>query len=131
MRDYTKYDVWQKGHLFTIFGYKEILPAMPDSEKYALSSQLKRATYSIPLNIVEGCGRNSDKDFTHFLDVALGSVHEAEYCGLLAKDLDFISHENWFSLQMKLNLNLLIRLKKYAQAVKALSYLLLALSIKT
>jgi len=50
-------------------------------------SQLKRATYSISLNIVEGCGRNTDKDFVHFLDISLGSAQEVEYCLLLAFDL--------------------------------------------
>src|SRR5437762_7677898 len=50
----------------------------------------KRAAYSIPMNIAEGCGRNTDKDFVHFLDTALGSVHELEYCGLLIFELGFI-----------------------------------------
>lgn len=90
MRDYKKYDVWVKGHELTLFVYKSILPQMPKSEQYDLCSQIKRASYSIPLSIVEGCGRNTEKDFAHFLDIALGSAQEVEYCLLLSKDLLYI-----------------------------------------
>lgn len=83
MRDYKKYDVWVKSHELVLFIYKEVIPNFPKSEQFELTSQIKRAAYSIPLNIAEGCGRNSDKDFAHFLDIALGSVHELEYCGSL------------------------------------------------
>ena len=91
MRDYKKYDVWVKSHELTVYIYKEITPLFPKSEQYGLISQIKRAAYSIPLNIAEGCGRNSDKDFVHFLDMALGSAHELEYCALLGYDLKFIN----------------------------------------
>ena len=74
MRGYKKYDVWAKAHELTLFAYRELLPDFPPSEQYNIVTQLKRACYSIGLNIVEGCGRNSDKDFAHFLDVALGSA---------------------------------------------------------
>ena len=90
MRDYKKYDVWVKAHELVLFIYKDILITFPLNEKYDLMSQLKRAVYSIPLNIVEGCGRNTDKDFVHFLDISLGSAQEAEYCLLLAFDLKYI-----------------------------------------
>ncbi len=66
MRDYKKYDVWIKGHELTLFVYKNIIPQLPKSEQYELCSQVKRASYSIPLSIVEGCGRNTEKDFAHF-----------------------------------------------------------------
>jgi len=52
---------------------------MSIEERFALTNQLRRSVYSIPLNIVEGCGKNSDKDFAHYLDNALGSAHEVEY----------------------------------------------------
>lgn len=103
MRDYKKYDVWQKAHEFTLYIYKEIIPYFPKSEQYELTSQLKRSTYSIALNIAEGCGRNSDKDFSHFLDIALGSAHEAEYCSLLAFDLSFIKKDKYEILLLKIN----------------------------
>ena len=104
MRDYRKYDVWQKAHELTLFVYKEVLTKFPKSEQFELASQLKRATYSIALNIAEGCGRNSDKDFLHFLDMALGSVHEVEYCSLLSKDLDYISEEIFNDLSERINI---------------------------
>ncbi|MDQ0969350.1 four helix bundle protein [Flavobacterium sp. W4I14] len=93
MRDYQKLDVWKKAHLFTLQVYKEILPIMPIEEKFALTQQIRRATYSIPLNIVEGSGKNTDKDFVHYLDNALGSTKEVEYAFILIRDLAYISLE--------------------------------------
>lgn len=103
MRDYRKYDVWQKAHEFSLFIYKEIIPHFPNSEQYGLVSQLKRSSYSIAMNIAEGSGRNSDKDFAHFLDISLGSTHEAEYCSLLAFDLRFIEKLKYDTLVAKIN----------------------------
>jgi four helix bundle protein len=93
MRDYKKYDVWVKAHELVLITYKEVLSSFPGNERYDLTSQLKRATYSIPLNIAEGCGRNTDKDFAHFLDISLGSAQEVEYCLLLAFDLGYLNIE--------------------------------------
>jgi four helix bundle protein len=103
MRDYKKYDVWVKSHQLVLCTYKQVAPKFPASEQFALTSQIKRASYSIPLNIVEGCGRNLDKDFAHFLDVALGSTQELEYCLLLAKDLEYISEQLFFMVNEKIN----------------------------
>ena len=90
MRDYKKLDVWKKSHLLTKQIYKTILPIMPAEERFALTNQLRRSAYSIPLNIVEGCGKNSDKDFAHYLDNALGSAHEVEYTCYLIFDIEYI-----------------------------------------
>ncbi len=103
MRDYRKYDVWEKAHQLVLIVYKEALPSFPKTEQYELASQMKRAAYSIPMNIAEGCGRNSDKDFVHFLDISLGSVHELEYTTLLALDLEYITKEKHEVLSVKLN----------------------------
>jgi len=93
MRDYKKLDVWKKSHLLTKQIYADVLPIMPVDERFALTNQLRRSTYSIPLNIVEGCGKNSDKDFAHYLNNALGSAHEVEYTCFLIFDMGFIPKE--------------------------------------
>ena len=103
MRDYRKYEVWVKSHELVLFVYKEIVPSFPKSEQFDLLRQMKRAAYSIPFNIVEGCGRNSDNDFAHFLDMSLGSAHELEYCFLLAKDLEYINADVHNKLYEKIN----------------------------
>ena len=93
MRDFKKLEVWKKSHELNMFVYLHLLPKFPKSEQFDLSSQTKRAAYSIPLNIVEGSGRFTEKDFSHFLDMALGSAHELEYCCLMSKDLSYIDQE--------------------------------------
>ena len=93
MRDFKKLEVWKKSHELNMFVYLNLLPKFPKSEQFDLSSQTKRAAYSIPLNIVEGSGRFTEKDFSHFLDMALGSAHELEYCCLMSKDLSYIDQE--------------------------------------
>ena len=64
---------------------------------------MNRAAYSVPINIVEGSGRNSEKDFVHFLDISLGSILELEYCCLLVKELGYISSELYHTLCRKIN----------------------------
>ena len=103
MRNFKNYEVWKKSHELVLLIYRNILPYLPDDEKYGISNQLRRAAYSIPLNIAEGCGRSSDKDFSHFLDMALGSAHEVEYCSILISDLEFLSEERCKALIIRIS----------------------------
>lgn len=103
MRDYKKLEVWKKAHLLTKQMYKTILPLMPIEERFALTNQLRRATYSIPLNIVEGCGKNTDKDFASYLDNALGSTLEVEYTCFLIFDLDYITQDQYNAINLPVN----------------------------
>lgn len=77
MRDFRKYEVWQISHQFCLEIYS-ITRLFPKEELYGLTSQIRRAALSIPTNISEGCGRNSEAEFAHFLNIALGSAHETE-----------------------------------------------------
>lgn len=102
MRDFKKYDIWQLSHLLTLEIYK-ITSLFPKEEIYGLSSQIRRAVSSIPTNLSEGCGRNSDKEFNQFLNIALGSANETEYLLILSKDLNYISEEQFSDLDSKIN----------------------------
>jgi four helix bundle protein len=90
MKDYRKFTVWQKSHQLTLDVYKAVRN-FPKEELFGLTSQMKRSASSIPTNIAEGCGRNTDKDFARFLIISFGSSNELEYQIILSIDLNFIS----------------------------------------
>lgn len=89
MKDFRTLQVWQKSHQLTIELYKET-KSFPQDEIYGITSQIRRAVLSIPTNLAEGCGRGSDKDFSRFVQISLGSASETEYLILLAGDLNYI-----------------------------------------
>ncbi len=95
MRDYKKLDVWKKAHELYMHVKRDVVNKLPKEERYELTSQLSRAALSIPLNIVEGCGRYTDKDFTHFLDNSLGSTNETDYCCFAAFGLNYITEQEY------------------------------------
>lgn len=75
--NYKELKVWQKAMDLTVEVYK-LVKHLPKEETYALSDQMHRAVVSIPSNIAEGQGRNSDKEFIQFLSIARGSLWELE-----------------------------------------------------
>ena len=91
MQDFKKLKIWEKAHNLTLEIYK-ITKGFPKEEQYGLTSQLRRACASIPTNIAEGCGRDGDKEFKRFLQIAMGSACEVEYLVLLTKDLKYIKN---------------------------------------
>jgi four helix bundle protein len=102
MRDFKKYDIWQLSHSITLEIYK-ITSTFPKEETYGLTSQIRRAVVAIPTNISERCGRNSDKEFNQFLNIALGSANETEYLLFLSKDLKYLSVDSFSDLESKIN----------------------------
>lgn len=92
MQDFRKLKVWEKAHAFTLVVYR-VTKMFPADEKFGLTSQLRRATSSIPANIAEGCGRSGSKELRRFLDIAMGSASEVEYHLILARDLGYL--EQW------------------------------------
>lgn len=103
MRDYKKLEVWQKSHQLALKIYKKIIPLMPAEERFALTSQIRRSAYSTPMNIVEGCGKNTDKDFCSYLDNSLGSALEVEYTFLLIHDLEYVSSDKFATFNNDIN----------------------------
>lgn len=103
MRDYKKLDVWKRSHEMYIYVKKNVAVKFPKEERYELTSQLLRAALSVPLNIVEHCGRFTDKDFARFLDNSLGSTNETDYCCFAALELNYISNEEYQTINKLIN----------------------------
>ncbi|RAR71298.1 four helix bundle protein [Flavobacterium aciduliphilum] len=81
--------IWQRGIVLVVI--YQLVTSFPQEELYALTSQIKRAAISIPSNISEGYGRNTDKSFSYFLDISRGSLNELETQLIIAKELDFVT----------------------------------------
>ena len=90
---YKELLIWQKGIKIVVLVYK-LTKDFPKDEIYALTSQLKRASVSVPSNIAEGFGRQTDKSFNHFLNIARGSLNEIETQLIIAKELGFIDNKD-------------------------------------
>ncbi len=86
LKDFRGLKVWEKAHQLTLSIY-QVTNDFPNEEKYGLTSQLRRSAVSIPTNLAEGCGRGSDRELSHFSQVAMGSASEVEYLLLLCHEL--------------------------------------------
>ena len=102
MQNFKELLLWQEAHKFVLNIYK-ISEHFPKSETFGVTSQLRRAAFSMPCNIAEGCGRYTQKDLANFLQIALGSTNETDYLTLLAKDLNYISEDQFTAVQEHLN----------------------------
>ena len=89
MRDFKRLKVWEKAHRLTLAVY-QASATFPKSELFGLTSQLRRASASVPANIAEGCGRGGETELARYFRIAAGSASEAEYHLLLARDLGYI-----------------------------------------
>ena len=97
MQDFRNLKVWGKAHAFTLAVYKATVD-FPTEERYGLTSQLRRSSASIPANIAEGCGRDSDPEFARFVRIAMGSAFECDYHLELAHDLEFLKDGDYTRL---------------------------------
>jgi four helix bundle protein len=89
MRDYTKIDAWKFADDLAVAVYNRTR-TFPREEIYGLTSQLRRASYSVPANIAEGSARESKRDYLHFLYIARGSLTETQYFIHLARRLGYL-----------------------------------------
>lgn len=92
MRDFRKLKVWEKAHALTLEVYR-VTRDFPKEELYGLTSQMRRSASSIPSNIAEGCGRNSEAEIARYFNIAMGSASELDYQILLAHDLQLLNDE--------------------------------------
>ena len=89
---FTKLIVWEKSMELVEIIYK-LTSSFPDNEKFNLVTQINRSAVSIPSNIAEGKGRNSDKEFKQFLYIARGSLFELRTHLELSRRLGFIKSD--------------------------------------
>lgn len=89
---YKELKVWQKSMDLVELVYASSY-LFPKTEQFGLTSQTRRSAVSIPSNIVEGAGRNSNKDFDHFLSMANGSACELETQLIIAQRMNYLSAE--------------------------------------
>ncbi len=101
MANFKKLEVWAKAHELTLRLYKATA-VFPRTEMFGLTSQIRRASASIGANLAEGSARHRDTEFGRFLLIAIGSASELEYHLLLARDLDYMSMEEFSIYSQKL-----------------------------
>lgn len=89
MRDFKRLRVWKDSHDLAISCYRAT-QRIPQDELFGLRSQLRRAASSIPMNIAEGCGHDSERQFARYLRQAAASANEVEYQLLLLRDLNLL-----------------------------------------
>ena len=94
-------EIWKKSRIFCTAIYK-VTSGFPDEEKFGLTNQIRRASVSIISNIAEGCSRKSNKDFSRFLEIAIGSMYEIETQLLISNDVGFLSNKDLETLQKQL-----------------------------
>ena len=93
MSDFRSLEVWQVAHELTLATFRISRPLRSDDGQI-IRRQLLRAAISIPANIAEGSGKQSDADFVRFLRISMGSTSETEYHLLLAVDLGLLKRED-------------------------------------
>lgn len=103
MRNFRKFDIYNNSIELAKNIYKTTL-CWPENEKYGLVSQITRAAVSVPSNIPEGSSRKSDKEFSRFLEYALGSAYEIETQLLISKEIDLITEVEYKLIQQDIHI---------------------------
>jgi four helix bundle protein len=92
MRDFKKLKIWQKGMEIVDKVY-DIIPFLPNEEKFGLKSQMTRSATSIPSNIAEGSAKRSQKDYLRYVEISLGSAYELETHSLVVRNRKWVKDE--------------------------------------
>lgn len=113
MHRYKDLKVWQKAIELSTEVYR-ITRKFPKDERFGLISQINRAVISIPSNIAEGAGRDTERDFNHFLGIALGSSFELETQLVISKELEYIEASDFERIEKEIEYlqKMVFKLKK-------------------
>ena len=112
MNYFKELKVWQKAIEMVTEIYLRSR-SFPQEELYGLTSQIRRSAISVASNIAEGCGRKTDKDFSNFLGIALGSAFEVETQLIICRNLKFIEEKDFEHLESEIHhiQNMIIKLQ--------------------
>lgn len=102
MKNFKQLVVWQVGFEIAQLCYN-LVKSFPREEKFGLISQITRAANAIPSNIAEGSSRKSEREYAHFLEIALGSAFELETQLLLALNIGFCDVSETKSILCKID----------------------------
>jgi four helix bundle protein len=116
-KGYKKLKIWEKAHQLAIEIYR-VSKMFPKEELYGLTSQIRRAAFSIPLNIVEGHASSSKKEFLNFLNIANRSLVETEYLLEIVKELNFLNETEYQSLE-EMRCEAAVMLNAFTKAIRA------------
>jgi len=97
MQPHERLKAWEHAHRMYMAVHRAT-KSWPKDERFELTSQVRRAAFSVPANIVEGASRFGPKEFRHALDIARGSLAEVSYGLVAAKELGYIKEAEWASL---------------------------------
>lgn len=101
MHNFRELNIWKRSIKIAV-DVHNIVASFPSSERYELTSQIKRSVVSIASNIAEGAGRNSDKEFNHFLGIAIGSSFEVYTQLIIANELKLVDQKTLSSVLTEL-----------------------------
>ena len=100
--NFRELQIWKRSKSLCLNIYK-LTSQFPENEKFGLTNQIRRCSVSVPSNIAEGCGRNTDKQLTHFLNIAMGSLSELETQIIISNELKYLNPDNSESLIDEIN----------------------------
>ena len=102
MPSYERLNAWKLSYEMALQIYNAT-DRFPREERYGLSSQLRRAAFSVAANIAEGCAKRGRREFARYLDIAIGSVTEVEVGLRLARDRGYVDRDMWQRLEATRN----------------------------
>ena len=92
-KDFTTLEAWKKARTLKLFFYNEVIPVMPNKERYNLGTQVRRASVNVTANISEGYGRYYHQESIHFCRISRGSMYELKDHLTTCLDLNLINKE--------------------------------------
>lgn len=98
MASYERFAAWRRSYELVLAVY-QATDSFPKNELYGLTSQARRAAFSVVANIAEGSAKKGAREFRRYLDIALGSITELEVALRLARDRGYVTPESWAEVE--------------------------------